>query len=289
MMLKKKILVIVGNGLDLSMKIHTAYSDFLNSNEFKQIRTLNICKFLEAQKELYTWIDIENELAHYCQYLYKEEREGGNLDYEDKHYKGDYVMLCDQLKSYLIKSVKDLTVPSDSIPIKFLHYIYIQNNNEPINVISFNYTDTLERLSGRYTYDFMANVIHIHGSFKTNDDIVFGVGDNVNLQQRHSFLYKSFSKYRRTNKFYQLLNEAEIIVFFGYSLGDTDRQYFEDYLMSLTRDSLKNVDLVFYYHGNQSYEQIKWQLYNFTYRNLSLLEMKHKVKYINDMSYEDPF
>lgn len=79
---------------------------------------------------------------------------------------------------------------------------------------------------------FKGNLLHIHGSLAPNDDIVFGVEDSAKLPKEHVFLYKAHSPHLKVQEFSDWLNSAERIIFYGYSLGDTDHQYFEKFLES---------------------------------------------------------
>ena len=54
------------------------------------------------------------------------------------------------------------------------------------------------------------------------------------------------------------LNSAERIIFYGYSLGDTDRQYFEKFFRKLCSGDSSYTELVFYYYGQASYDN-SWQ------------------------------
>lgn len=81
--------------------------------------------------------------------------------------------------------------------------------------------------------EYNKQVLHVHGSLKENDDIVFGVEDEIELPKKHAFLYKAYSKYKKTNVFALWLSMARTIVFYGYSLGDTDKQYFADFFRDL--------------------------------------------------------
>jgi len=125
------------------------------------------------------------------------------------------------------------------------------------------------------------NLLHVHGSLADSDDIVFGVEDEVELPKKHAFLYKAYSKYKQTRIFSKWLSEASNVVFYGYSLGDTDRQYFEGYFKDLCILNDLNRKIVFYHYGNGAYNDLKWQLLSFTGRRLSALEMYNDVQFLD--------
>ena len=108
-------------------------------------------------------------------------------------------------------------------------------------IISFNYTSIIERLTWDKFKDSKGNLLHIHGSLAPSDDIVFGVEDSAKLSKEHVFLYKAHSRHLKVQEFSDWLNSAERIIFYGYSLGDTDRQYFEKFFRKLcSSDSIYN-------------------------------------------------
>ena len=148
-------------------------------------------------------------------------------------------------------------------------------------IVTFNYTDTIERLThGGYSSQ-KGNLLHIHGSLESDDDIVFGVDDFAELPKEHVFLYKAYSPSKKTCEFSQWLSEADKIIFYGYSLGDTDKQYFVKFFQELCKGSDNEKELVFYYYNRDAYDNLKWQLQQFTNHNLSRLEMYNHVKFLD--------
>lgn len=62
-----KTLIIVGNGLDLATGHKTSYSDFVKSENFKELINSNnhLARFLLDKKNIQNWIDLEMELYNY--------------------------------------------------------------------------------------------------------------------------------------------------------------------------------------------------------------------------------
>ncbi|ALU75278.1 hypothetical protein F7642_10905 [Tenacibaculum finnmarkense genomovar ulcerans] len=60
------IVIIIGNGFDLSIGLKTSYSDFIKSIEFQELlKNENLlAKHLNGIHTLQNWIDIENELKN---------------------------------------------------------------------------------------------------------------------------------------------------------------------------------------------------------------------------------
>lgn len=270
------ILFIIGNGFDLSLGLETSYQKFLESGEFKIIEGSSLCQYLKKKQKLQNWVDIEKELSSYCTAMYKNKiyYDGSNMH---KKFKEEYLALKEQLKIYLTRQEqKTISVKTDNYTIRLLQDL-ANRQSDPIEVITFIYTDILDRISDYSRIGVKANVHHVHGSLKT--DIVFGVEDKAELQDEEGYLYKSFSPYKEIRPIKQLLNTYTNVIFFGYSLGDTDRQYFEGYFYDLARGRVDEHNFVFYYFGNPN--SIKWQLQRFTGYDLSNLEMNHNVEYID--------
>ncbi len=148
-------------------------------------------------------------------------------------------------------------------------------------IISFNYTSIIERLTWDKFNDSKGNLLHIHGSLAPYDDIVFGVEDSAKLSKEHVFLYKAHSPHLKVQKFSDWLNSAERIIFYGYSLGDTDRQYFESFFRKLCSGDTTCTELVFYYYGQSSYDNLIWQLQMLTNHKLTQLQILNKIEFIN--------
>ena len=148
-------------------------------------------------------------------------------------------------------------------------------------IISFNYTSIIERLTWDKFKDSKGNLLHIHGSLAPSDDIVFGVEDSAELSKEHVFLYKAHSRHLKVQEFSDWLNSAERIIFYGYSLGDTDRQYFEKFFRKLCSSDSIYTELIFYYYGQASYDNLIWQLQVLTNHKLTQLQIQNKIEFID--------
>ena len=148
-------------------------------------------------------------------------------------------------------------------------------------IISFNYTSIIERMTRDRFCISKGNLLHIHGSLDPYDDIVFGVEDSAKLSKEHVFLYKAHSRHLKVQEFSDWLNTAERIIFYGYSLGDTDRQYFESFFRKLCSGDTTCTELVFYYYGQSSYDNLIWQLQMLTNHKLTQLQILNKIEFID--------
>ena len=276
----EETLLIVGNGFDLSIGFKTSYGDFMKSSYFPHEETSNLCSYLHKQyEENMGWIDIENELSEYSRMLTtkKLNAQKYNTILDIDSLREEYDELKSSLKCYLQEETKRAFDPSPDNPAKRV----IDQLPADSKIISFNYTSIIERLTWDKFKDSKGNLLHIHGSLAPYDDIVFGVEDSAKLSKEHVFLYKAYSPHLKVQEFSDWLNSAERIIFYGYSLGDTDRQYFEKFFRKLCSSDSIYTELIFYYYGQASYDNLIWQLQVLTNHKLTQLQIQNKIEYID--------
>lgn len=276
----EETLLIVGNGFDLSMGFKTSYGDFMKSSYFPNEETSYLCSYLHNQyEENMGWIDIENELSKYSQLLSRFELtpKTGKIELGAESFREEYEELKSSLKSYLQEETKGAFGPSQDNPAKRV----IDKLPTDSKIISFNYTSIIERLTWDKFKDSKGNLLHIYGSLAPYDDIVFGVEDSAKLSKEHVFLYKAYSRHLKVQEFSDWLNSAERIIFYGYSLGDTDRQYFEKFFRKLCSSDSIYTELIFYYYGQASYDNLIWQLQVLTNHKLTQLQIQNKIEFID--------
>lgn len=285
--MEENTLLIIGNGFDLNFGLKTSYSDFLNSEEFEMKRYESLSKYLRQKKYLHNWVDIEVELANYCKVIYKLKVRESKIRLKEE-LRRDYNDLKSGLKKYLSKlEVPTLDIHTDNYALNLVQDL-CEWQNSSLDTISFNYTETLERIQkAKPLPPIDVRVYHIHGSLRT--DIVFGVDDGADLEREEVYLYKSYSQYKNTRALNMLLNQYTNVVFFGYSMGWTDRQYFQPFFNYLTKDNGDEHNITFYYYGTNAYDNLKYELQLFTAHQLSTLEINHNVEYIDcQKAYQKP-
>lgn len=276
----EETLLIVGNGFDLSMGFKTSYGDFMKSSYFPHEETSSLCSYLHNQyEENMGWIDIENELSEYSRILTTKKLNAKkfNTILDIDSLREEYDELKSSLKCYLQEETKRAFGPSPDNPAKR----FIDQLPAESKIISFNYTSIIERMTRDRFCASKGNLLHIHGSLAPYDDIVFGVEDSAKLSKEHVFLYKAHSPHLKVQEFSDWLNSAERIIFYGYSLGDTDRQYFEKFFRKLCSDDRTYTELVFYYYDQSSYDNLIWQLQMLTNHKLTQLQILNKIEFIN--------
>lgn len=266
------VLYILGNGFDLAMGLKTSYPDF-----YKYLETFTGSELLERMKDEIkadkkNWSDMEEAFGKYTLNL-KSQNELGGL-YKDLNLcLQDYLMLeqkqfnptYEQKKSFN----NEFSSPVDSFiegtDIQKFNSMFLKNWDRHFNVVSFNYTDTLEKL---LDYDenkewkamlksgTMGSIVHVHGVL--GDSIIFGV-DNTRQIANKSFkrkrdvtdlLIKKNSievlKSQDYENFEKLITEANLIILYGVSLGLTDKSWWEKIKDELSnREDLRLVVHIF--------------------------------------------
>ncbi len=103
-------LYIIGNGFDLDLGLKTSYSDFIGSDEFKElIKPASDCSFAkyldEKRKENYKWMDIENELKIYINNIYEKNGTSFRMEFD---------LLKKSLSAYLNRVTSNSIINYDS-------------------------------------------------------------------------------------------------------------------------------------------------------------------------------
>ena len=258
------ILYLIGNGLDIAQGMNTRYHNFYEV--YSKPLDPNISPAAlklreEISKDYQTWADMEYSFGEYTSKINRQ-------DFDDVYYD-----ISDSLRSYLLGeqkkysptnlakdlAIKDLINPYETLlerdkdEVKnFIKKHSINHSTESsiniyIDIISFNYTDTLEQLLSEYISKAIGNInqsevylkqlIHIHG--KLDKYMILGVND---VSQIHNDEYTNDSSIRdmiikpESNNAIRssnditcerLIQNADIIVVFGMSLGATDKIWWQ--------------------------------------------------------------
>lgn len=275
----EETLLIVGNGFDLSMGFKTSYGDFMQSPFYPKNNSTLCLHLWKKYRENMGWIDIENELSEYSKLLssFELETDQDKSKWSVAAFRMQYDELKSSLKLYLQEETKgQFILKKDNPAVSVINHLPVDSK-----IISFNYTSIIERMTRDRFCVSKGNLLHIHGSLAPYDDIVFGVEDSAKLSKKHVFLYKAHSQSLKAREFSNWLNSAGRIIFYGYSLGDTDRQYFEKFFQKLCSENSSNVNLVFYYYGQSSYDNLIWQLQMLTKHKLTQLQTYNQIEFID--------
>lgn len=275
-----KTVLVIGNGFDLNLGLKTSYDDFMNSEEFSRIKDSSLVTYLKKKKGRGFWVDIENEMSSYSYRLYElfgpianSIRDKGT---QIQKLKSEYIELCAILSQYLRRaSAVEITCLKEKDAFKTLSKI---KKLQSAYILNFNYTNTIERINDFYPTDGI-EINHIHGSLNSN--IVFGVEDTAKVEKEHVFLYKSYNQFNNIKGLHSIFDNADSFMFFGYSLGQTDHSYFDDFFKAQTLPNTKKRSFIFYHYGQESYDDLIWQLKVLTGNRLSYLKNYNDIKFID--------
>lgn len=244
---------IVGNGFDLAHGIASSYADFKDyawkHGDQYLMGLLETC-YPDANPwngELYLWSDLERALGN-PDFQAAFEASTDDIQLEDGH-EGRYIAQMEDAPEFL------LGMMFDTFHRAFEDWVNdIDNNVDPIpnlshfgggdNYLSFNYTDTLEKV-----YGVPRNRInYIHGRRNSNDEIIVGHHAVVNANDHLSddpiiYEYQGYdniasevNKQRKltsdiianNSEYWQSLGQVDKVKVYGHSLTDVDMDYFHE-------------------------------------------------------------
>lgn len=247
------ILYIIGNGFDMNLGLKTGYQDFYDyyiAQESSSESVTQLKDYLKRER-YHIWADLEIGMGQYTTQV-------GSV----KEYEAVCHDLSFSLRKYLLKIQASFTAqPSDtqrlyeylSSPqsglmegnVRALNSFLSDGTSKTINVISFNYTDTFERLSaykgrtinmdGRGS---LRSVHHIHLSLK-DTDVILGVNDESQIANKEFIVPEVFDLVVKPHineqlgtlvddECRKLIIDADLICLFGVSIGDTDKFWWQE-------------------------------------------------------------
>ncbi|MDR1244644.1 MAG: bacteriophage abortive infection AbiH family protein [Endomicrobium sp.] len=292
-----KILYIIGNGFDLHHELKTKYSDF---REYLQRHNSNLLYLLDTSFSADLWSDFEKNLAE----LNIREVFADNYDLlpdENSDRDGEKYSFIDKMEQ--IK--EDLTVGLRNAMRDWILDLqdskniddFLLNLDENAIFLTFNYSDTLERL-----YQINSNQItYIHNKAERleinnvrpkerhlitdNSNIIIGHAvknlifemPKTNQKGYNSYSYeegyeaiKSYDNYKNTEQiikenapFFNSLNNIEKIVIIGHSLSDIDMPYFEE----ISKNTINSNEYRITYYGDIKLDITKLQSQKFLNKN----------------------
>lgn len=288
-----KITVLLGNGFDVSLGIKSSYGDFYKWYYAKPSDIKHIQNFRNAIKEDMlsdipddekTWADFELGLGKYTENFTKE-----TVD--------QFIECLDDaqanIRQYLLEqeSSFDITQCTDTSMVAFQKSLWnfyeeisdlekgpmrgsinaVPNEDREISFITFNYTNTLERIlkvvpegslstwkhiSSVYGYKLNRNVLHVHGT--TDRFPVLGVNDEsqiankelLNTAQFKEMLVKAENVRALGmlwhNQAEEQISNSRVVCILGMSLGATDAKWWRKLVQWLKADGNRHVILYWF-------------------------------------------
>ena len=271
------ITFFIGNGFDINLGLHTAYSSFY-PYFIDKARPDNMIREWIDGNELY-WADLEEKLGKELKkvskdtleqfYEDKEELDGLLLDYleseQNRYSCDDEERIIKEFSRSMLGFYTEMSAESiGSIKETMEKY---KDEEFTYSYITFNYTNILDKIVGLYNDEkrvisshqgygstrknTIGRVIHIHGTI--DEEMILGVNDEsqiINDFLREEELFKDTFIKERMNKGIgqrkmeiaaDIIKKSGIICVFGMSIGNTDKIWWEkliDWLLGNTNNKL---------------------------------------------------
>lgn len=295
---------IIGNGFDINQGLKTSYPDFYNNYYLKQKSSNEIIEDLKKNitEKNKDWSDLELRLGEYTENISSleeldiimEDLQGKLADYiskiESKEYSID-IKVADEFKQDFIEPFRHLKLIEIE---KFNKLINTFGPVTDVNVLSFNYTSTHEKIlqmdnsriigsNGNIKVKY-GGTTYIHNSIGNKRNIVLGV-DNPSQIKNESFKKDNLAHLLlvkpqiiasagnlNDRRAIEIIQQSNIISLFGVSLGDTDTTWWKEIGNSI--NSNRNKKLIYYDYYTSQISNI--------YRQL-VAEQNTKTRIINKM------
>lgn len=261
-----KTLYIIGNGFDQYHGLKTGYDDF---RKFVKQTDSNLYELVEKYymyKKQDFWHDFEENLGlldddmlrDYAQNFLEQYGCSNWSDSFNHDYQYEINRILETLRKGFYKSF-ELWLSKISLNNTKKRFIELSKD---ANYLSFNYTDTLEKV-----YDISrANILHIHGCYSktAKSGIIYGHGghkykiDKSIEDPRVTEGEEIIKNYFRTSKkpvvkiikkhkdfFCNTIHGTRKVIIIGHSMTNIDYPYFKEINKSLGND----VNWTYYYHS----------------------------------------
>lgn len=297
-----KITYIIGNGFDINLGLRTSYENFYKwyvkqSSEkdpdvVKKFKS-EINNHIDKKGTEINWSDLESGLGKY------------SSEVPTDHFLELYMDIATGLKTYLKEEYRffDKTLYDEDKfrgfledPIsghyhnartrKLQEFVFNHRLEDEINIISFNYTSTIEDLLSNTTdgwkkkdgsYVKLKPVAHIHHTL-SEGNIVFGVNDidqianpsyQSNLAIQDIFIKPRandvLNDYIHTGAEY-IIRDTNLFVLYGVSVGATDRKWWN--LIGKRLASSADARMLWFVHDKSINSEFADFLYKDTERRL---------------------
>lgn len=260
-----KILYIIGNGFDISLGMKTGYRDFYRYYLSQPSNDADIATLKSSirEKQYETWADLEIGLGKYTSSVSS----------------SDVFLKClDDIRASLKKYIEDQFENRDYFPdsqklfdcfnapssfldaqVRAKYEAFYRSfdvsyaSRRDISIISLNYTNTIEDIMRGATSGI--SILHLHGTL--DEGIVVGVNDLEQIENQafrndddiiESFVkpeYNDSCLNDKNSKAKSLIEQADVLVIFGASLGESDKKWWS-LIGERLLDSQKLIMLVYF-------------------------------------------
>lgn len=256
-----KTAIVIGNGFDLDLGWKTSYEDFYKAHDgwrMHQNEKDNLFQYV-IKHAAENWFDFERTIYDYVIRKSKD----GEEDYIISRDLDDYRNFKKQLKNFLSRRSCD-PINKSSFAYNLVNaYIdkckrYNTSSLEFIKFFSFNYTPLIN-VAQIIDPEFKFSYIPVHGTIE-NDNIIFGVHNDSNISRPYRDIQKSMDDKYESHGIVSSLMEANLIIFFGLSMGFIDAVYFKDFfeqVSKVTNANAINKEFVFITKDAGTFKDIK--------------------------------
>ncbi len=247
-------LFIIGNGFDLAHGMATGYGDFrrwlIENNRFDVLYELQSAYPAKINEDYLLWCEFEKALGEYdldtvinwsWENLFLTEISLGNQLFNGLI----DVQLPDIIDEAFTKWVRSIQIP--------LRAKYNTLSRDAL-YLSFNYTDTLERL-----YQIPEQqVLHIHGRVAKGEKLIVGHNrkidpakywdDDFDMRENNERMQRLtdmndlckpvFEIIEKCDSFFKRLGFTKDIIIFGHSLGEIDYPYYRKIKGSVSSEAI---------------------------------------------------
>ncbi len=268
-------ILIIGNGFDRDLGRDITFEEFYESKHWPDKNTeCPLCAFLNDALQSEFWYDLEKALSEYV------DVNSINLHrVTDKDY-NFYLKIIEGFEKYAasksITTLEDIRMAKGrqckKVPFAYLVFETILLH-KLYHIFSFNYTDLHiladlvyenNQIEKRKRIALSNKMEYIHGSLE-NKDIIIGAKDSQTAPGLE--LMRKTNRLRNT-KIVDRLKTANQVVFFGHSLSEVDRCYFDAFfenikngistcrsVIIITRDEKSKFDIQ---NNLQEFYKIDW-------------------------------
>ena len=252
-----------GDKTDVVNEVERSY--VLNHSDYQINNELN---YLGVRDDFFSlaekgYIQLEDHFIKTARIPYRDDFSLSVLDRDKKA----FLLIKEGLCKYLTSI--DKPIP-ESLTVAF-HLLLAMTKcvkaGDTVDIYTFNYTRV-------QMYGYSMNTIpvfYMHGSCKDNM-IIVGTRDGTPMVCEYDFLQKVMDDSFRPPDILATLDKADEVIFFGHSLGENDRQYFEQFFTKqVGSDNLKEPYIFIFTRDSDSKVDIKRSLKSLTGDRLSLL------------------
>ena len=302
------ILFILGNGFDLNCGLkssfNNAYEKYLQNNNDDSENIKKLKTTIKAN--INTWGDFEMRMAEYAKELNNEDEFIECIDdflfFLNKYLDNEERIFIDNLSKYnnnkrleteLKYSIYNFYLEfTDIITNVVKQSIYSEDIN--YNLITFNYTNTIENLTKFLKTDLFSKIIHIHGNID-KEDMLLGIDNEQQLvglpykisnKARRHFIKPVFNKEYNTkiNETKNIISKSRYICVFGASLGDSDLMWRDELKRWLIEDDSR---YLFIYDYKYSSIKCNTKKYVLDYEDIARNEYKNKLNLPDNPNIEN--